>query len=249
MRSSHRHNFKLFVLSFERLRKGVFQNFGQISNMFIPVLAEVGMNSLTLLAFCGPLYFLNLLVTLGVYFAVTKRISEMRHSALAEQLKLDRDANHLISETFQNYFNVNMFGSRKLVRAQYASSIGRRIQVGGINGTHLANLTLAQRAVIMTGTLANLLLCVHHINKGVMTPGSIILLNNIMIQVFTPLTNLGQIYLRWQESFVEINDLLDIETIESAVKEKPDAAELRVAEGAIRFDHVDFSFGSGVSVR
>lgn len=216
--------------------------------MFIPVLAEVGMNSLTLLAFCGPVYFVNLVLTLGVYFMVTKRISEKRHSALAEQLKLDRDANHLISETFQNYFNVNMFGSRKLIRAQYASSIGRRIQVGGINGTHLANLTLAQKTVIMTGTLLNLLICVHHIHEGMMTPGSIILLNNIMIQVFTPLTNLGQIYLRWQESFVEINDLLDIETIESAVKEKPNASDLVIKDGSIHFDHVDFSFGSVISV-
>lgn len=189
-----------------------------------------------------------MIATLVVFFLVTKRVSGKRQTTLAEQLRLDVEANTIISESFQNYLNLKIFSSKKLQMSKYAYSVRNRIDVGGVNGQYLANLNVTQRIVIMTGTLINLLICLNEVALGHLSPGSIILLNNIMIQTFAPLANLGTIYLRWQESFVEINDLLKIDEIQSKIVQKENAQELKILTGKIEFFDVNFSFSNVISV-
>lgn len=88
---------------------------------------------------------------------------------------------------------------------------------------YLAKLNLMQRLVIVGGSMTNILLCLYGVYWGSLSAGDIILLTNIMMQVFGPLSNLGVIYQKWQESFLEINEMLELFDLKSSVLEKENA--------------------------
>lgn len=237
------------MLSFDRMRRGVQQNYTQLSNVFLPFLADIVMNSIGLLVFAGPVYFANLMATLGAYFLVTKHFSSKRKPVLAEQVELDSFASNLVSETFQNAPNIKSFGSRDLHLAKYAEWISRRVKVGAKVGSQMTRMQLYQRVIITTGVIVNLMLSLSQAYAGTSTVGSVVLVGTLMMQVLNSIPNLGMAYLRWQESFADINELLEVGAGDSLVPLKPDAKELEFGRGVIEFRDVNFSLSWNRSVR
>ena len=63
-----------------------------------------------------------------------------------------------------------------------------------------------------------------------------------MAQLQAPLNFLGMYYRSIQSTLVDAERMLELFTQEPSVKDKPDATDLCVREGEIRFDHVNFSY-------
>ena len=225
------------------------QNLQLISGILIPTFLELTLSSATVLIFCGPTYFFNLVISLGVYFWVTKRISTQRKQYLQKQLDIDKKSDFMISESLQNYYNVQIFDSKKFELSKYTSVVRERITSSSMSQEYLAKLNLMQKSVIVCGSMLNIMLCLWGVYKGNLTAGDIILLTNIMFQVFGPLSNLGMIYQKWQESFLEINALLELFELKSKVVETENAKEFEFRNGDIQFANTDLSFGTFQSVR
>ena len=62
---------------------------------------------------------------------------------------------------------------------------------------------------------------------------------------FQPIQQLVQLYNTYQQGQAAVNKLRSLLATEPSVSEKADAVELPPIEGAIAFDHVDFSYGTG----
>ena len=206
------------------------------------------MSATTVLIVCGPIYFMNLMLSLTAYFYVTKRISSQRKVHLENQMELDKQATFLISETLNNYYNINIFHNKEFEFSKYSTLMDRRIDSAFKSQKLLTTLNLAQKSVIVVGTFVNILCCIHGIKTGTLSAGDIILINNISLQVFGPLFNLGVMYNRWQESFVEINELMQLMSLKNAIVEQSNAREFVFKKGNIRFENVDLSFGKYQSV-
>jgi ATP-binding cassette subfamily B protein len=239
---------KSHILSFDRIRKGTQQYLFLISGIFLPTFIEMVMSSITVLVVCGPIYFFNLLGSLSVYFYITKRISSERKVHLETQVALDKQATFLISETLNNYYNINIFHNKEYEFAKYSTLMDRRVASAYESQNLLFKLNIAQKAVIVAGTFINILICIHGIKSGQLSAGDIILINNISLQVFAPLFNLGMMYTRWQESFVEINELMQLMALKNEIVEAPNAQALQFKEGTIDIEKVDLSFGMYQSV-
>lgn len=206
------------------------------------------MSTTTILLVCGPVYFVNMMVSLIAYFYVTKRISSQRKVHLENQMELDKQATFLISETLNNYYNINIFHNKEFEFSKYSSLMDRRIDSAFKSQRLLTTLNLAQKSVVVVGMFLNMLCCVYGIRAGTLSTGDIILINNISLQVFGPLFNLGVMYNRWQESFVEINELMTVMSLKNTIVELPNAADFVFKKGNIRFENVDLSFGKYNSV-
>lgn len=239
---------KKHILSFDRIRKGTQAYLFLISGIFIPTFIEMVMSSVTVLAICGPIYFGNLLGSLIVYFYITKRISSERKVHLENQMELDKQATFLISETLTNYYNINIFHNKEYEFAKYSTLMDKRVKSAFASQKLLFKLNLAQKTVIVVGTFLNILVCIHGIKTGRLSAGDIILINNISLQVFAPLFNLGMMYTRWQESYVEINELMQLMALKNEISESPNAKPFEFKEGTIQIEGVDLSFGNYTSV-
>lgn len=239
---------KSHILSFDRIRKGVQQYLMLISGIFLPTLVEMVMSTATVLVVCGPIYFLNLVASLSAYFYITRRISSERKVHLEHQVELDKQATFLISETLNNYYNINIFHNKEYEFSKYSSLMDRRVESAYKSHHLLVELNIAQKGVIVVGTFVNILFCLHGIKNGTLSAGDIILINNISLQVFAPLFNLGMMYTRWQESFVEINELMQLMALKNKIVEKPDAEPFDFRKGTIEVSGVDLSFGDYQSV-
>jgi ABC-type transport system involved in Fe-S cluster assembly fused permease/ATPase subunit len=154
----------------------------------------------------------------------------------------------MIAESLQNYYNVQIFNSKKFELSKYTSIVRERISSSSLSQEYLAKLNLMQKSVIVGGSMFNIMLCLWGVYHGTLSAGDIILLTNIMFQVFGPLSNLGMIYQKWQESFLEINELLELFELKSEVVESEDAKEFELKNGDIQFIDTDLSFGNFQSV-
>lgn len=219
-----------------------------VSGIFLPTVVEMALSSATVLIVCGPLYFLNLIASLGAYFWVTRRISSRRKVHLEQQIELDKQATFLISETLSNYYNINVFHNKEYEFSKYSSLMDKRVESAYKSHHLLVELNIAQKVVIAVGTFVNILFCLHGIKYGSLSAGDIILINNISLQVFAPLFNLGMMLTRWQESFVEINELMQLMALKNTVVEKQGADDFVFKKGTIEFEDVDLSFGGYQSV-
>lgn len=223
------------------MRKGIQQHYGSLANTFLPMVVDLTINSIALWAFCGPIYFFNLMVTLVAYTWVTVRFSRKRQHILNEVANLDRLSNNLAADTMNNHININTFQSQEVLLARYTDWSGRRLALGGKNRQFLTDLALWQRVVLTAGTVSNMIICVTQVYQGTQTAGTIVLLNSLMTQILTPLITIGGVYLRWQESFIDINGLLEISETNYKIAEKPNARPLYLTKGIIKFRDVSLA--------
>lgn len=77
---------------------------------------------------------------------------------------------------------------------------------------------------------------------GSLTVGDVVFLKILIDNSYRPLFNMGNIYLSYLETVIEMKDIVEILSTESEVKEKENALPLQVTEGAISFKDVSVSY-------
>jgi len=92
------------------------------------------------------------------------------------------------------------------------------------------------------GLLGACLLSAYRVSQSRATVGNFVTLLTYMAQLQAPLNFLGMYYRSIQSTLVDAERMLELFTQEPTVKDKPDAKDLVVTEGEIRFDRVDFSY-------
>jgi ATP-binding cassette, subfamily B, vacuolar membrane transporter HMT1/ACLQ len=105
---------------------------------------------------------------------------------------------------------------------------------------NLMNIT--QGFIFIMGLLAACLLSAYRVSQSQATVGNFVTLLTYMAQLQAPLNFLGMYYRSIQSTLVDAERMLELFTQESSVKDKPDATELVVTEGEIKFERVNFSY-------
>ena len=118
----------------------------------------------------------------------------------------------------------------------------QRIKIFKNSQIKLARLNFHQKFAVTSGFFLNFLMAVYSVNTGVLRPGDLVFLNMLMIQIFGPLFNLGNMYRIWQESFYQINELLDLLAKQPSIKDKEGAKDLVVTEGVIEFRSIKYNY-------
>jgi ATP-binding cassette subfamily B protein len=77
-----------------------------------------------------------------------------------------------------------------------------------------------------------------------MTLGDLVLVNAFLIQLYMPLHFLGFVYREIRHSLADMERMFGLLDQHEEVKDKPGAPALEVADGAVRFEHVQFGYDS-----
>ena len=78
-----------------------------------PVAVEFTILSCMIYFYCGPLYFLNMAVTLGLYTYYSKVASMKRRVYIRDKKDVEKKAEFTLNESIMNYETVKTFNNEK----------------------------------------------------------------------------------------------------------------------------------------
>jgi ABC-type transport system involved in Fe-S cluster assembly fused permease/ATPase subunit len=79
-------------------------------------------------------------------------------------------------------------------------------------------------------------------SKGRFSPGDVVWINGLLLQLFRPLDALGWVYRSIRQGLIDMEAMWDLLDTPAEVNDVPDAPALHVTKGAVRFDDVHFGY-------
>nr|MBA3836009.1 ABC transporter ATP-binding protein/permease [Sphingomonas sp.] len=80
---------------------------------------------------------------------------------------------------------------------------------------------------------------------GHFTPGDVVLVNALLMQLFRPLDMLGWVYRSIRQGLIDMEAMFGLLDTVADVKDAPGATAIKVGGGHVRFENVRFSYESG----
>ena len=98
------------------------------------------------------------------------------------------------------------------------------------------------KGVIAVGLVLMMGLAGLDIKKGELSVGDFVAVNTYLIQLYLPLNFLGFVYREIRQAFVDLERMFGLLDVHPDVDDLPDAPELNMKGGEIRFENVHFAY-------
>jgi ABC-type transport system involved in Fe-S cluster assembly fused permease/ATPase subunit len=181
-------------------------------------------------------------VTVALYMAFTFYATEWRINIRRKMNESDTDANIKAIDSLLNYETVKYFSAETREAARYDRSMARYEDASVKAYTSLAVLNAGQAVIFTFGLAGTMVLCAYGIEQHTNTVGDFVMINAMMIQLYTPLNFMGLVYREIKQALIDIETMFSILEKKPEIEDKPDARPLRVSGGTIRFDNVSFAY-------
>ena len=179
-------------------------------------------------------------VVLYIYF--TFRITEWRMKYRVQMNSSDSRANTQAIDSLINYETVKYFGNEGHELARYNHSLEEWEDAAVKSQTSLSALNVGQSAIIAGGVTLIMVLAARGVVEGTLTIGDLVLVNAFLLQLFIPLNFLGIVYSQLKHSIADMQLMFDLLERNPEVQDRPDAVDLQVGSGEVRFDRVSFGY-------
>src|SRR5438876_2905175 len=208
----------------------------------LPTLLEIGLVSAILIARYDP-WFIGITVgALVLYITFTVTITEWRTGFRRVMNELDSRANSRAMDSLINYETVKYFNNEEYEALRYDESMQRWESAAVKSQTSLSLLNIGQSAIIAVTVTLIMWRAVLGVVDHTMTIGDLVLVNAFMIQLYVPLNFLGVIYREIKQALADMERMFRLIEEHAEVKDTPGAGPLRVTDGEVRFEHVDFAY-------
>ncbi|MGA9033521.1 MAG: ABC transporter ATP-binding protein/permease [Sulfuricaulis sp.] len=208
----------------------------------LPTILEIGFVAIILLVKYDPWFCVVTLVTLVVYIAFTLVVTEWRMIFRRNMNEMDSKANTRAIDSLLNYETVKYFGNEGFEARRYDETLQSWEKAAVRNQTSLSLLNIGQGAVIAVGVTILMLMAGQGVVRGTMSIGDLVLVNAFLIQLYMPLHFLGFVYREIRHSLADMERMFGLLERHTEVSDAPDASELKVSGGAVRFEHVSFGY-------
>jgi ATP-binding cassette, subfamily B, heavy metal transporter len=208
----------------------------------LPTLVEISLVITILLIGYDNRFSLIVLTTLVLYAGYTLLMTERRTIYRRAKNLMDSRANTRAIDTLINFEAVKYFGNERYEARRYGRTMLAWRGAAIRDQTSLSKLNIGQSAVIALGVAATMLLAGQGVVDGSMTIGDLVLVNAYVIQICLPLNFLGFAYREIRDSVTDTERIFQLLDTEPEIRDRPDASELRVTRGEVRFEHVGFSY-------
>jgi ABC-type transport system involved in Fe-S cluster assembly fused permease/ATPase subunit len=208
----------------------------------LPTLLEIGLVSAILIARYDP-WFIGITVgALVLYITFTVTITEWRTGFRRAMNELDSRANSRAMDSLINYETVKYFNNEEYEALRYDESMQRWESAAVKSHTSLSLLNIGQSAIIAVAVTLIMWRAVLGVVDHTMTIGDLVLVNAFMIQLYIPLNFLGVIYREIKQALADMERMFRLIEEHAEVKDAPGAGPLRVTDGEVRFEHIDFAY-------
>ncbi len=213
-----------------------------------PTLFEIAMVAVLLLINYGAEYAAVILVSVFLYGSFSFRATRWRTQYVREVNAADSESNTRAVDSLLNYETVKYFNNETFEAERYDASLDVWEQARRKNRLSLFALNGGQAIIIATSQTLMLGMAAVSVNKGSMTLGDFILVNQFMLQLFMPLGFLGFVYREIKGALANIERLFGVLEETPSLAPAPTDKILTVTEGRIDFDNVGFAYASGNTV-
>jgi ATP-binding cassette, subfamily B, heavy metal transporter len=208
----------------------------------LPTLLEMTLVGIIMVTKYDVWFAIITLGTLIAYIASTIIITEWRTKFRRAMNEMDSRASTKAIDSLLNYETVKYFGNEEFEVKRYDQNLKQWEQASVRSATSLSGLNITQSLLIAFGLTLLMHRAASGVSQGTMTLGDFVLVNTLLIQLYIPLNFLGMIYREIKQALVDMDKMFTLLRVNAEIKDAPDAKELFVTSGAVRFDHVDFAY-------
>ena len=182
------------------------------------------------------------LAMVAVYILFTRWVTDCRNALRREMNDVDNQAIGRAVDSLLNYETVKYFGAEEREAKRYDQAIGAFAKASVKNEVSLAWLNVGQSLItnlMMAGAMA---FTVWGWSKGRFTPGDVVLVNGLLMQLFRPLDMLGWVYRSIKQGLIDMEQMFVLLDTPAEIVDTPGAAALLVSDGHVRFENVAFGY-------
>ncbi len=182
------------------------------------------------------------LAIVAVYIGFTRWVTEWRSKIQREMNEVDNKAIGRAVDSLLNYETVKYFGAEEREAKRYDSAIAAYTRAAVRNETSLAWLNIGQSFItnlMMAGAMA---FTVWGWSQGRFTPGDVVLVNSLLMQLFRPLDMLGWVYRSIRQGLIDMEAMFELTDTPAEVVDRPGAPPLQVGRGHVRLEDVHFGY-------
>ncbi|MFK8138393.1 MAG: ABC transporter ATP-binding protein/permease [Bdellovibrionales bacterium] len=214
----------------------------------IPTLIEIAMVTVVLSTQFGYKYALIVLSTIGLYIFLTLFVTEWRLKFRRKMNQSETSANTKAIDSLINFETVKYFGNEKHEYARFDKHLAKYEQAAILSQSSLSLLNIVQATIISSGLVAIMLMAGQSVVDGSMTVGDFVLVNSFLIQLYLPLNFLGFVYREIKNSLTDMDKMFQIININTSVKDKANASEMKCSSGEVEFKNINFSYNKDRSI-
>jgi ATP-binding cassette subfamily B protein len=226
----------------ERGRTGIEDMVRLGLNQLIPVIVEVTLIVIVLLFTFDWRYVLLLLAMIAVYMVFTIKATEWRINIRRNMNDSDTDANAKAIDSLLNFETVKYFGAESRETARYDVAMAKYEKNSVKAYTSLAFLNFGQAFIFSVALTIAMWMCVQGIRNGTNTLGDFVLINALLIQLYTPLNFMGTVYREIKQATLNIEEMFALLNRNPEIEDRPGAPALAVGAGEVVFEDVRFAY-------
>src|ERR1700742_2389859 len=226
----------------ERGRLGIEQIVRMVILQLVPTIVEVSLLMVVLLWKFDWRYLIAIMLTVVIFMYYTYKATEWRIRIRRVMNESDTEANTKAIDSLLNYETVKYFGAEPREAARYDRSMEGYERASVKTYTSLAVLNTGQAIIFTAGLTATMLMCAAGVRSGRNTVGDFVMINAMMIQLYTPLNFMGMVYREIKQAIIDIEKMFGVLGKKPEVKDIPGAKPLVVTSGNVRFEDVRFSY-------
>ena len=231
------------------LTKVVERGTKSIDMMLYFLLFNIGPTLIELAAICV-IFFIKFgaglvaatLAIVAVYIAFTRWVTDWRARLQREMNDVDNRAIGRAVDSLLNYETVKYFGAEEREALRYDEAIGQFTRAAVKNETSLAWLNVGQSLITNAMMAGAMIFTVWGWSQGRFTPGDVVLVNALLLQLFRPLDMLGWVYRTIRQGLIDMEAMFALLDTHAEIVDSPDAQPLKVGGGHVRFEQVRFGY-------
>src|SRR5437660_12131635 len=194
----------------ERGRTGIEVIVRMVILQLVPTIVEVTLLMGVLLWQFDWRYVLVTLVMVAAYMYYTYIATEWRIEIRRKMNDSDTEANTKAIDSLLNYETVKYFSAEEREATRYDRSMTRYEDASVKAYVSLAVLNAGQAVIFTIGLTAAMALCAFGIEHGTNTVGDFVMINAMMIQLYTPLNFMGMVYREIKQAVIDIEIMFSL---------------------------------------
>ena len=193
----------------------------------------------------GPGLVVATLAIVAIYITFTRLVTDWRAQLQRQMNDVDNKAIGRAVDSLLNYETVKYFGAEEREAKRYDEAIGAFTRAAVRNEVSLAWLNIGQSLITNLMIAGAMIFTVWGWSQGRFTPGDVVLVNSLLMQLFRPLDMLGWVYRSIRQGLIDMEAMFDLLDTPAEIVDRPGAQPLHVAKGRVRFEDVHFGYEPG----
>jgi ABC-type transport system involved in Fe-S cluster assembly fused permease/ATPase subunit len=182
------------------------------------------------------------LAIVAIYIAFTRKVTDWRAQLQRQMNDVDNKAIGRAVDSLLNYETVKYFGAEEREVKRYDDAVGAFARAATRNEVSLAWLNIGQSFITNLMMAGAMIFTVWGWSQGRFTPGDVVLVNSLLMQLFRPLDMLGWVYRSIRQGLIDMEAMWGLLDTPTEVTDLPGAPDLNVTSGHLRFENVRFGY-------